>query len=102
MIANADRYPLRAIRAVCLDCCAGESKAVTFCTGDGLHSTRCAAWPFRFGIGADSAGRRYGKAIVTPELMPDANVSLDELPRSPAEYCRQVEVAQVTEAPAVA
>ena len=102
MIANADRYPLRAIRAVCLDCCAGESKAVAFCTCDGLHSTRCAAWPFRFGTRPASAARRYGKAMVTPELMPDAGVSLDDLPRSPAEYCQQVEAGEVPKAVPVA
>ena len=98
MIANIDRYPLRAIRQACLDCCADNSKAVTYCPCDGHNSTRCGVWFFRFGVGPDTAGKRYGRAIVTPELMPSPDVGLEELPSNPADYCATVEALEACEA----
>lgn len=37
--------PLRAIRAKCLDCCAGQRSEVANCT-----ATTCPLWAFRFGV----------------------------------------------------
>ena len=51
-----------------------------WCGNDGIHSTRCDLWPYRFGIRPESARQRYGARLVTPELMPDANANLDDLP----------------------
>ena len=50
--------PLRAIRQKCLDCCTGSIKAIRFCTCDGLNSTACPLWPFRFGTRPATAKRR--------------------------------------------
>jgi hypothetical protein len=72
--------PLKAIRKHCLDCCGDNSKAVMWCGNDGIHSTRCDLWPYRFGIRPESARQRYGVRLVTPGLMPDANTNLDDLP----------------------
>jgi hypothetical protein len=36
--------PLQAIRARCLDCCAGQANEVAACT-----AVKCPAWPFRMG-----------------------------------------------------
>ncbi len=74
--------PLRAIRAVCLDCTAGDRKFIVWCTCDGVHSTRCEQWPYRFGFRPETVRQRYGPALVTPDLMPNANVNLHDLPGS--------------------
>ena len=73
----------RAVRRNCLECCAGDRKAVTWCSCDGLHSTRCEFWDHRFGVGPGRAARTYGRHVVTPELMPEANHPLDDLPGNP-------------------
>jgi hypothetical protein len=36
--------PLRALRARCLDCCAGQANEVAACT-----AVKCPSWPFRMG-----------------------------------------------------
>ncbi|MDO8659817.1 MAG: hypothetical protein Q7K54_04445 [Candidatus Parcubacteria bacterium] len=41
--------PLKSIRAKCLDCMCGSASEVRLCTGDGVQSTFCALYPFRFG-----------------------------------------------------
>ena len=38
--------PLKAIRAKCLDCCAGEANEVKLC-----EIESCSLWPYRFGKG---------------------------------------------------
>jgi hypothetical protein len=73
----------KAIRRNCLECSGGNAKYVTWCPNDGLHSTRCEFWLFRFGIRPETAAQRYGAELVTPELMPIADVDLDSLPSSP-------------------
>jgi len=73
----------RAVRRHCLDCSAGSPKYVTWCPCDGVHSTSCDLWPFRFGLRPETAKRRYGAQLLTPELMPPADVNLDELPTHP-------------------
>jgi len=72
-------FPMKAIRAKCLDC-SGTSKAVKYCPCDGCNSTRCELWPFRFGMRVPRATKLHGKELLTPDLMPDANTPLDELP----------------------
>lgn len=71
---------LKVVRRHCLDCCAGERKAIIWCPCDGLHSPRCEFWKFRFGAKPATIRERYGPALVTPKMMPDATVNLDALP----------------------
>ncbi len=80
MTKGLDRWPLPAIRESCVECSGGSRKAVLWCSCDGLHSTRCQLWPFRFGMRPDTFRAKYGGALLTPEAMPDANVNLDHLP----------------------
>jgi hypothetical protein len=70
--------PLKAIRLKCLDC-SSTSKMVRYCPADGVHSTRCALWPFRFGARPATAARRHGEQFLDPKAMPDANVPVEEL-----------------------
>ena len=74
---------MRAVRLHCLDCCGGSPKSVTWCTCDGLHSTRCDLWPFRFGCKPKAVQRRYGEQLITPAMMPGADIDLDTLPITP-------------------
>ena len=78
-VANMGRYPLRAIRACCLDCTGGNWKYIKHCSCDGVHSVYCSLWPFRFGTGPDAARRAHGEQFLDPWQMPDANVNLDDL-----------------------
>jgi hypothetical protein len=68
--------PLRAIRAHCLDCCAGSAQEVAKCM-----QLRCPSWPFRMGINPyreqptdeqreamRERGRRLAKANKSPTL----------------------------------
>ena len=47
--------PIKAIRAKCLDCCAGSYKEVSLCT-----ARNCSLYPYRF-------GKRPNMGMVTPE-----------------------------------
>ena len=71
---------LKHVRRNCLDCCCDDRKSVLWCTCDGLHSTRCEFWPFRFGVQPATFRARWGDRLVTPEMMPPATVNLDNLP----------------------
>jgi hypothetical protein len=42
---HAEKNPLKALRARCLDCCCGSSSEVCKCT-----AVNCPAWPFRMGV----------------------------------------------------
>ena len=72
--------PIAAIRANCLECGGGSFKAVLWCPCDGVHSTRCHVWPFRFGSRPETVAARFGPALVTPGNMPGAEVCEDDLP----------------------
>ena len=72
MAKNGTR--IQAIRQKCLDCSSGP-KAVKFCT-----CTGCSLWPFRFGMRRKTAAKKFGPELLTPELMPDPNISLEDLP----------------------
>lgn len=80
--------PLRAIRKNCLDCCGG-AKAVAYCT-----CTDCSLWLLRFGKRPATVLKTLGAAMVTPQLMPDADTPLEELPQNPADWCRLVDGKQ--------
>ena len=71
--------PMRAIRRMCVDC-AETAKMTLYCPADGVHSTRCPLWPYRMGMRPESVAKKYGRQFVTPELMPGADVSINELP----------------------
>ena len=70
--------PLKAIRQMCLDCCNLQPSVVKFCTLDGIHSTRCSLWPFRFGRRPESVARSKNARFIDPEQMPDANVAQED------------------------
>lgn len=70
-----------AIKAHCLDCCGDDKAARNFCTCDGVHSTRCNLWLYRFGVKPNTFARRFGKWLVSPELMPDGDIPIEDLPK---------------------
>jgi hypothetical protein len=72
--------PLRAMRAECMECSGDNSKVVIWCTCDGLHSTRCELWPYRFGRRPATIRQKYGPRLMTPGMMPGDGVDLDDLP----------------------
>jgi hypothetical protein len=73
--------PIAAIRANCLECGGGGSfKSVLWCTCDGVHSSRCHFWPYRFGCRPETIAERYDPARVTPDCMPGSDVCEDDLP----------------------
>ncbi len=76
--------PLKAIRLQCLDCSGSSPKSVLWCPADGVHSRRCHLWPYRFGIMPKTFAERHGLALVTPEMMPNADVNEDLLPNGVA------------------
>lgn len=80
--------PIKAVRFQCIECCGGSAKAVLWCSCDGLHSTRCEVWPYRLGVRPATVRAKHGPRLVTPELMPSANVPLDDLPGGVAEASR--------------
>jgi hypothetical protein len=73
--------PIEAIRANCLECGGGGFKAVLYCTCDGLHGEHCHLWIYRSGCRPETIVEKYGPALVTPEMMPDAGVCEDDLPK---------------------
>ena len=78
---NVVKYPspLKAIRAKCLDC-SETAKVVKYCPCDGVNSTKCDLWPFRFGTKPASAADRSGAQFLDPKQMPPVNTPLDTLP----------------------
>ena len=78
--SNGEGFSVKIARRHCLDCCAGNSKAVIWCTCTGLGSTRCNLWPFRFGQRPETFRRRFGPWLLVPECMPGPEVDLDDLP----------------------
>jgi len=83
MIAKADTHPLRAIREKCFDCSGGSQLYVRFCTCHGRDGSRCALWPFRFGIRATTVARRLGRAseiLLDPERMPPSDIEVGKCP----------------------
>lgn len=68
--------PIAAIRAKCLDCC-GSFKAVKFCGLDGVNSTRCPLWPFRFGKRPATVRKGPLARFLDPAAMPDAGAALE-------------------------
>jgi len=77
------KTPIKAIRQYCIDC-SETAKMVAWCPCNGVNSTWCPLWPFRFGLRPETAARKYGRHVITPEMMPDADVNLENLPANPA------------------
>ncbi len=50
--------PLKSIRVKCLECTGGSSKAVKLCPSDGIQSTFCALYPYRFGRRSENSKKR--------------------------------------------
>ena len=73
---------LKHVRKNCLECSGGSARYVTWCSADGLHSTHCEFWPFRFGLQPATFRQRLGDRLLTPEAMPPAGINLDRLPGS--------------------
>ena len=69
--------PLKAIRLHCLDCVGGSAKLVRYCPCDGVHSTRCQLWPYRFGKRPETTKKRKGEWFIEPGLMPDGDMPLE-------------------------
>jgi hypothetical protein len=59
---------------------ATEAKAVAYCPCDGVDSSRCPLWPYRFGVRPETAAAKHGRQSVMPKEMPPSEVNLDELP----------------------
>ncbi len=73
--------PLQAIRRKCIDCSGGCKKYIRYCPCDGIHSSRCEHWPYRFGLRPETASKRHGEQFVTPEMMPESDVNLEDIDR---------------------
>ena len=76
---------IRVVRRNCLECSDGSAKAVVWCPCNGVASTRCEFWPYRFGLQPGTIRQKYGDRLLTPALMPSADVDLDLLPRAMVE-----------------
>jgi hypothetical protein len=70
--------PLAAIRAKCLACCCGSFKVVRFCTCDGVNSTACPLWSFRFGRRPTTIRKGPLARFLDPAAMPDAATALED------------------------
>jgi len=68
------------VRRHCVECSGGLRRYVKYCPCDGVHSAWCEMWPFRFGMTPERAAKQYGEMFVTPEMMPGADVCVDDLP----------------------
>ena len=55
----------QAIRRKCLDWCNNQIKEVKYCAMDGLLSTKCPLWRYRFGIAPSKAIKDYGVEVLT-------------------------------------
>ena len=71
---------LSQIRQHCLECCGDSAPAVTWCTCDGLNSTPCRLWPYRFGRQPETFRRKYGPWLLVPQSMPGVDIELETLP----------------------
>ena len=70
--------PLRSIRRYCVDCAGESSHYARFCPCDGVHSTRCHVWPYRFGRRPGTVAERSGRNWITPGALPPPTVMLEE------------------------
>ncbi len=77
---NLSNLSVKHVRRFCLECSGDCRRYVTWCPCDGLHSTRCELWPFRHGMQPSTFRAKYGGRLLTPEMMPPANLDLDQLP----------------------
>lgn len=75
------RSPLAAIRARCVDCCAGCAKEVELC-----DAKNCPSWPYRFGVDPWSVGAQLPPSEPVAEPVPE--------PSPPAPEVEVTKVAQ--------
>ena len=68
---------LKAARKTCLECAGDNVKYLIYCPNDGVHSTRCHIWPYRFGCRPQTIA---DQKFVTPGALPGPEVNLDDLP----------------------
>lgn len=86
--AGRRRSPLEALRARCLDCCAGSALEVEQCP-----ARACASWPYRYGIDPWSSAELPAKCTAEPverEPTPSAPaVEVTKLPTAARRTWRQ-------------
>ena len=68
------KSPIKSIRDKCLDCSSGSTKTIKYCT---VYT--CPLWKYRFGMRPETAKNNYGKKYLKPELMPEADIPIDDL-----------------------
>jgi len=91
-MSHTEKFSIKTVRRNCIECSGGSSKYVCWCPCDGIHSTRCEFWPFRFGILPDTFRARHGDRLLDPESMPPATVDLDSLPNMPTAATAAIDV----------
>lgn len=70
------RTPLQAIRRHCVICSGDSQKAVRYCPCDGIHSSRCELWLYRFGKRPQSLD---DQRLVIPACMPARDIALEQV-----------------------
>lgn len=84
MTTRTDSVSVKTVRRNCLECSGGSARYVLWCPCNGYTSTDCVFWPSRFGIRPETFVNRHGPYLLTPEIMPDSSVDLEELPATVA------------------
>jgi hypothetical protein len=80
MITKSETLSLKTVRRNCLECSGGSARHVLWCSCDGHNSTNCEFWAFRFGKRPATLIDKHGPYLLTPEIMPHADVDLEGLP----------------------
>jgi hypothetical protein len=75
--ARRELSALHAIRRKCADCTCSSRKNIKYCPCDGLHSTACPLWPFRFGRRPATIRRGPLARFLDPGRMPGADAPLE-------------------------
>jgi hypothetical protein len=73
----------------------GVAKHVAYCP-----SWNCPLWAYQFGKRPETLRERIGAAMLSPELMPDPDTPLEELPNNPADYRLAIEAGKAAKAKA--
>lgn len=84
MVTRTDSVSMKAVRKNCLECSGGSARQVLWCPCNGHTSTDCVFWASRFGVRPETFINRHGPYLLTPEIMPAADVDLEELPNTVA------------------
>lgn len=70
------RTPLQAIRRHCIICSGESQKAVRYCPCDGIHSSRCELWSYRFGKRPQGVS---DQRLITALCMPPRNMPIEQV-----------------------